>query len=223
LGILIYRGLSIFCIINFCWRFRQLLSSQETHILDLISTLPIFVIGGEPVYPHTIIGNLPSSAVVKTVVLKLKKAGFDISKLSVIGKNSPAPTARWRFLSWVKQPYSLGEGLFGILAGAGVLFIRGIGLVVIAGPIAGILGGWLRHTVAGEVSHPVMGGIVEALSLLGIAPAKALQLAEQIKAGKFLLLVAGSDRDISQVQYVLAEVNLNVEEVDGEDELPMAV
>jgi hypothetical protein len=170
-------------------------------------------------YPHTIIGNLPSSAVVKTVVLKLKKAGFDISKLSVIGKNSPAPMARWGFLSWVKQPYHLGDGLFSILAGAGILFIRGIGLVV----IAGVLGGWLRCTVSGEVRHPAMGGIVEALSVLGIAPTKALQSAEQIKAGKFLLLVAGSDRDISQVQYVLAEVNLNIEEVSDEDELPMAV
>jgi hypothetical protein len=167
-------------------------------------------------HTHTIIGDLPSSAVVKTVVLKLKQAGFDISKLSVIGKNNQNHTARWGFLSWQNQAQNLGDGLFGVLAGAGVLFIREIGLVVIAGPIAGVLGGWLKRTVAGEAGLTAIGGIVGALSVLGISPEKALQSEERIKAGNFLLLVAGSDRDISQVQYVL-------EEVIDQDTLPTAV
>jgi hypothetical protein len=97
-----------------------------------------------------------------------------------------------------------------------MLFIRGVGLVVIAGPVAGLISGWLRRTVAGEAGLTAIGGIVGALSVLGVSPEQALQSEAQIKAGKFLMLVAGSDRDISQVHEVLSVMS-------AQDTLPTAV
>jgi hypothetical protein len=167
------------------------------------------------VYTHTIVGDLPSQAVVKMVISNLKKAGFDINKLSVIGKDGQTDLSGREFSPWQPAP-GLGDGLFSILAGAGMLFIRGVGLVVIAGPVAGLISGWLRRTVAGEAGLTAIGGIVGALSVLGVSPEQALQSEAQIKAGKFLMLVAGSDRDISQVHEVLSVMS-------AQDTLPTAV
>jgi hypothetical protein len=165
-------------------------------------------------YTHNIVGNLPSPSLTKIAIFKLKNIGFDINKLSVIGKNNPTtPTKQklWRWLGQVPdrpQSADLGSGLFGILAGAGMLFMRGVGLVVLAGPIAGIVAARLHSTV--QDGQTAFGGTMGAFEALGISHQEALQSTAQIKAGQFVLLVAGSDLDLHQVRQVLAELKAEI-------------
>ncbi len=167
-------------------------------------------------YTHTIVGNLPSQSITKIAILKLEKVGFDINKLSVIGKNSQTNPSGRGLQLWQNRSQDLSGGLFSMLAGAGMLFIRDVGLIVIAGPIAGVLAGWLKKVVVNQDGQTAFGGIIGALGALGISQHEALRSEAQIKAGEFVILAAGSDRELYQVRQVLAEI---IDEIT----LPMAI
>jgi uncharacterized membrane protein len=100
---------------------------------------------------HTIVGHFPSHTEAERAVLELQKAGFDMQKLSIVGKDYQTNEHVRGFLTWQDTAKvgaagggywgSFVGGLFGILAGAGVLFIPGMAPLVIAGPITGVLAG----------------------------------------------------------------------------------
>ena len=81
--------------------------------------------------------------------------------------------------------------LFGILAGAGVIFIPGMAPLVIAGPITGVLAGWLEGSIVGGTGAAAIGGLAGALGGLGIPKNEVLKYETKIQAGEFIIL---SDR-----------------------------
>jgi uncharacterized membrane protein len=162
---------------------------------------------------HTIVAHFPSHVEAERVVLELQKEGFDMQKLSIIGKDYQTTEHVRGFLTW-KDTAKTGAaggaywgsfvgGLFGILAGAGVLFIPGMAPLIIAGPIVGVLAGWLEGTLVGGVSAAAVGGLAGALGGLGIPKHEVLKYETQIQAGEFIILVTGSNEDVSQVKQML--------------------
>ena len=168
-------------------------------------------------YPHTIVGSFPSHAEAERVVLELQKEGFDLQKLSIIGKDYQTAEQVRGFLTWkdTAQAGAAGGGywgrfvggLFGILAGAGMLFIPGMAPIVVAGPIVGLLAGWLEGTLIGGVSGAAVGGLAGALGGLGIPKHEVLKYETKIQAGEFMLLITGSDEDVSQVKQLLDRIS----------------
>lgn len=167
-------------------------------------------------FTHSIIGHFPSHTEAEKVVLELQKQGFDIQKLSIIGKDYQTSEQVRGFLTW-KDTAKAGAagggywgsfigGLFGILTGAGVLFIPGIAPVVIAGPITGVLAGWLEGTVAGGIGAAALGGLAGALGGLGIPKHEVLKYEAKIQAGEFIVLVTGSNEDVSQAMHILNDI-----------------
>ncbi|MEH1934201.1 MAG: hypothetical protein V7L14_10835 [Nostoc sp.] len=112
----------------------------------------------------------------------------------------------------IKEGYwgSFFGGLFGILTGVGLLFIPGVGPVIVAGHVAGVLAGWLEGMVVGGVGAAVAGGLVGALVGLGIPKEQALKYETEIKAGKFMVIVSGTDEEIDRAQQILTRVNPKV-------------
>ncbi|MHC5610973.1 MAG: general stress protein [Nostoc sp.] len=168
-------------------------------------------------YTHTVVANFPSHAEAERVVLELQKSGFDMQKLSIIGKDYQTTEHVRGFLTW-KDTAKAGAagggywgsfvgGLFGILAGAGVLFIPGVAPIIIAGPIAGIFAGWLEGTLVGAAGAAALGGLAGALSGLGIPKHEILKYETQIRAGKFIILVTGSNEDVSQAKQMLDRIS----------------
>ncbi len=166
---------------------------------------------------HTIVGHFPYHAEAERVVLALQKAGFDMQKLSILGKDYQTTEQVRGFLTW-KDTAKAGAagggywgsfvgGLFGILVGAGVLFMPGVGPVIIAGPIAGVLAGWLEGTVVGGTGAAAIGGIAGALGGLGIPVHEVLKYKAKIEAGEFVILVTGSDADVSQAKQMLDQIS----------------
>ncbi|TAG96375.1 MAG: hypothetical protein EAZ18_05240 [Oscillatoriales cyanobacterium] len=98
-------------------------------------------------------------------------------------------------------------GLFGILAGAGVLFIPGMAPIVVAGPIAGVLAGWLEGTLVGGAGAAAVGGLAGALGGLGIPKHEVVKYDTQIQAGEFIILVTGSNEDVSQAKQMLDRIS----------------
>lgn len=67
-----FLGRSAVWIISFWCGSSQLLPSRETHNLELISSLLIRVTAMDSlIYTPTVMGGLPSSVVVKTVIVSL--------------------------------------------------------------------------------------------------------------------------------------------------------
>lgn len=168
-------------------------------------------------YTHTIVADFPSHAEAERVVLELQKEGFDMQKLSIIGKDYYTTEHVRGFLTW-KDTAKAGAagggywgsfvgGLFGILAGAGVLFIPGMAPIVVAGPIAGVLAGWLEGTLVGGAGAAAVGGLAGALGGLGIPKHEVLKYENKIEAGKFMILVTGSDEDVRQAKQRLDRIS----------------
>ena len=171
-------------------------------------------------YTHTIVGSFPSHAEAERVVLELQKEGFDMEKLSIIGKDYQTTENVRGFLTW-KDTAKVGAagggywgsfvgGLFGILAGAGVLFIPGMAPLIIAGPIAGVLAGWLEGTVIGGVGAAAVGGLAGALGGLGIPKNEVLKYETKIQAGEFMILVTGSHEDVTKAKRMLDRISHEV-------------
>jgi uncharacterized membrane protein len=162
---------------------------------------------------HSIVGHYPSHIEAEIAVIDLQERGFDMKKLSIVGKDYQTAEHVRGFLSWKDTAKegatgagywgSFVGGLFGILVGAGVLFIPGIGQVIIAGPITGVLAGWLEGSLIGGASGAALGGISGALGGLGIANNEILKYETRIQAGEFIILVTGSDEDVKQAEQML--------------------
>jgi uncharacterized membrane protein len=168
-------------------------------------------------HTSTIVGHFPSHTEAENAVLGLEKAGFDMQKLSIIGKDYQTSEQVRGFLTWQDTAKagaagggywgSFVGGLFGILAGAGVLFLPGMAPIVIAGPIAGVLAGWLEGSLVGGAGAAAVGGLAGALAGLGIPQHEILTYETKIQAGEFVVLVTGSDEDVNQAKRMLNTIS----------------
>ena len=114
--------------------------------------------------------------------------------ISVMGRNFQTETRIAGFIT--KKDVILGGlrsgaafgSLFGsflsLLTGVGVLFIPFIGSVVAAGPIGAVLLGATSGALAGSAG----GGLISALSTLGMSEEKAAIYQTRLQAGEFLLM-----------------------------------
>ncbi|MBW4444874.1 MAG: hypothetical protein KME10_27535 [Plectolyngbya sp. WJT66-NPBG17] len=172
---------------------------------------------------HEVVSIFSSHVEAEAAVLELQKAGFDMQKISIIGKNYETSEHVRGFLTW-KDTAKVGAGeagywgsffggLFGILTGAGLLFIPGIGPVIIAGHAAGILAGWIEGMIVGGVGAAVAGGLVGALVGLGIPKEQALKYETEIKAGRFMVIVSGTDGEIDRAQQILRNLGHEVNQI----------
>ncbi|GEM_PF-227661 len=186
----------------------------------LINKLVNKLMGKIMAHTHTVVAHFPSHREAEQVVLELQKTGFDMQKLSIIGKDYQTTEHVRGFFSW-KDTAKAGAagggywgsffgGLFGILAGAGVVFVPGMGTIVIAGPIVGVLAGWLEGMLVGGAGAAAIGGLAGALGGLGIPTHEVLKYETQIQAGNFIILVTGSDEDVSQAKQMIDKISHQV-------------
>jgi uncharacterized membrane protein len=168
-------------------------------------------------FTHTIVAHFPSHTEAETVVRELQQQGFDMQKLSIIGKDYQTNEHVRGFLSW-KDTAKTGAtgggywgsfvgGLFGILAGAGVIFIPGMAPLIIAGPITGMLAGWLEGTLVGGAGAAAIGGLAGALGGLGIPKNEVLKYETKIQAGEFIILVTGTTEDVTKAKQMVDKIS----------------
>ncbi len=139
-------------------------------------------------------------------VRELQRSGFDMKKLSVVGKDYQTEqdvvgyyTTGDRMKSWGKRGAFWG-GIWGMLFGSAFFFIPGIGPLLAAGPLVG----WI---VAALETAAVVGGLSAfgaGLVSMGIPKDSVIQYETQIKAGKFALIAHGSASDVSRAKGILA-------------------
>jgi len=150
----------------------------------------------------------------ENAIKALKNSCFDITKLSVLGKDFQSEDnvvgiygAGGRMKYWGTMGAFWG-GMWGLLAGSAFLIVPGIGLVVIAGPVAA----WIVSALQGAVFVGGVSALGAGLVSLGISKDKALKYESSIKAGKFLLILHGTETDAIKARNALESTE--AEEVD---------
>src|ERR1700683_925638 len=128
-------------------------------------------------------------------VAKLSAASFDITKISIIGKD-------YHTEENVVGYYSTGDSMkfWGLFYGAGFFLVPGICPVLVAGPfLAALLGALESAVVVGGLSA-VAAGLVS----LGVSKDRAVKYEAQIKADKFVLIVHGTAEELERARTILA-------------------
>ncbi|MEO5762265.1 MAG: DUF1269 domain-containing protein [Vicinamibacteria bacterium] len=139
-------------------------------------------------------------------IQSLHRSGFNIKKLSLIGKGyhkEEHPIGFYgagdRIKSWGGAGAAWGA-LWGMLLGPAVFFLPGVGLIAMAGPFVTALVASLEGAV-------VVGGLTAlgvALTQIGVPHDQAIKYETAVKVDKFVLMVHGDQEDQAKVSALLA-------------------
>ena len=152
-------------------------------------------------------------------IKELQKAGFDIKKLSIVGKGYHTDehvvgyyNTGDRMKYWGKLGAFWG-GIWGLLFGSAFFFIPGLGPLVVAGPLVS----WIVGALEGAAVVGGFSALGAALFSIGIPRDSVLRYETAIKSDKFLLLVHGTPDEINKAKQIIdrtptAEVDLHVME-----------
>ena len=138
-------------------------------------------------------------------VKELQASGFDMKKLSIVGRNPHAEeqvvgfyNAGDRIKAWGKTGAFWG-GVWGLLLGAAFFAIPGIGLVLAAGPVVAWIAGALESAV-------VVGGVSAigaGLYSIGLPKDSVLEYEIALKTDGFLLTVHGTAAEAARASEIL--------------------
>ena len=137
---------------------------------------------------------------------QLHDAGLALGDLSIVDRNFQETDQPYGFVSrgdYVGAGAVIGAwfgGMFGLFIGAGILILPGLGLVVVAGPIAAALLAGIEGAVAGTA----LGSLAGALVGWGVPKDRALEYQTQVKGGKFLVIVRSNPEVVASARSLLA-------------------
>lgn len=138
-------------------------------------------------------------------IKELQNAKFDIKKLSIIGRDYHTEDNVVGFYSTgdrMKYWGRLGAfwgGIWGLLVGAAVLFIPGVGPIVVAGSIVT----WIAAALEGALVVGGLSALGAGLYSLGVPKDSIIKYETSVKAGKFILIAHGSADEVEKARSIL--------------------
>jgi hypothetical protein len=159
--------------------------------------------------PGGVVAVYSSHTDAEQAVAKLSAASFDITKVSIVGKDYHSEEKIVGYYSSGDRMKSWGGlgafwgGIWGLLFGAGFFLIPGIGPVLVAGPVLAALIGALESAVVVGGLSALAAGLVS----LGIPKDSAIKYEAEIKADKFVLVAHGTPEELEQAQAILADTS----------------
>ena len=154
---------------------------------------------------NSIVAIYPSHTSAETAVKELQQSGFDMKKLSIVGRDYHTDehvvgyyNAGDRMKYWGKIGAFWG-GFWGLLFGSAFFFIPGVGPLMLAGPLVG----WLVGALEGAVVVGGTSALGAALFSIGIPKDSILQYETALKTDKFVVIAHGSADDVAQAQEIL--------------------
>jgi hypothetical protein len=153
------------------------------------------------------VGVFNSHSDAESAVKELQRAGYDMKKLSVVGKDYHSEenvigyyNTGDRMATWGKFGLFWGW-LWGLLFGSAFFLIPGIGPVMVGGPLVSWIVGALELAV-------VTGGLTAfggALASIGIPKDSVIRYETALKADKFVLIVHGSFKEVEAAKSILID------------------
>ena len=138
-------------------------------------------------------------------VKELQKSGFDMKKLSIVGKDYHTDehvvgyyNAGDRMKYWGTQGAFWG-GIWGMLFGAAFFAIPGIGPVLVAGPLVA----WIIGALEGAVVVGGLSALGAGLYSIGIPKDSVVKYEAALKSDKFLLLAHGTANEVAKATSIM--------------------
>jgi uncharacterized membrane protein len=142
-------------------------------------------------------------------VKELQTFGFDMKKLSIVGKNTHAEehvvgfyNTGDRIKAWAKTGAGAGAfwgGIWGLLFGAAFFAIPGIGPVLAAGPVVA----WIVGALEGAAVVGGVGAIGAGLYSIGLPKDSVLEYEVALKTDRYLLMVHGTPAEAAKASEIL--------------------
>lgn len=136
---------------------------------------------------------------------ELQKSGFDMKKLSIVGKDYHTEenvvgyyNAGDRMKRWGKSGGFWG-GFWGLLLGSAFFAIPGVGPVLVAGPLVS----WIIGALEGAVVVGGLSAIGAGLYSIGIPKDSIVEYEAAIKSNKFLLLAHGTAEEVAKAKEIM--------------------
>lgn len=153
----------------------------------------------------SVIATFDTHTLAEGAVKKLQQAGFDMTTLSIVGKEYHTDehvvgyfNAGDRMLYWGANG-AFWNGLWGILFGSAVFSVPGVGPLLVAGPLAG----WIVGVLEGAAVTGGLSAFGAALFSIGIPHDSVLRYESLLKAGEYLMVVHGSPEDVARAESLL--------------------
>jgi uncharacterized membrane protein len=151
----------------------------------------------------TVIGVFESHDQAEKAVAELRQSGFDTNEISIVakeqqgqGQDTQGDTTMGMGMGTVADGTTTGGvlgGLAGLAMGAGALAIPGLGPIIAAGPIAGLL--------SGAATGGVAGGLID----WGIPEEQGRKYEEEVKKGKILAAVRTHEEKIDSAAEIFRQ------------------
>ena len=154
---------------------------------------------------NSVVAIYKSHAEAEAAVKELQQSGFDMKKLSIVGRDYHTDehvvgyyNTGDRMKYWGKLGAFWG-GFWGLLFGSAFFWIPGVGQVLVAGPLVT----WIVGALEGAV---VVGGLTAmgaGLYGVGIPKDSILRYETAIKTDKFVLIAHGSPEETTRAQEII--------------------
>jgi hypothetical protein len=152
---------------------------------------------------RAVIGVFDDIDAAQSAVERLAAAGFPVDRISIVGKDLQSETRLNGFVTTgdIAGPSAATGawvgGLFGLLAGSAFLFVPGAGPLVVLGPLAA--------AAVGAGQGALIGGAVGAVLGHFVARKHLPKYEQLVRAGSYLLIVHGTEDDVTRAQKILTE------------------
>ena len=141
-----------------------------------------------------------SHAEVEATIKELQSSGFDMNRLSIVGKDYHTAegvitydNADDRMKVWCQFGDFWG-GLSGLLLGSAFYFIPGIGPVIVFGPLVS----WIVRALEGAVMVGELSVLGAGLHSTGISKNNIIQYEAALNSDKFIVIAHGAPNDLAE-------------------------
>ena len=155
---------------------------------------------------NAVVGIFNSHTEAETSIKELQLAGFNMKKLSIVGKDYHTEehvigyyNAGDRMKVWGKLGVFWG-GFWGLLFGSALFVIPGVGPLVVFGPLVS----WIVAALEGALVGGGLSALAAGLYSIGIPHDSCLQYETAIKLNKFLVITHGSGAEAERAKDILA-------------------
>jgi uncharacterized membrane protein len=154
---------------------------------------------------NAVVAIYESHSQAEDALKELQRAGFDMKKLSIVGKDYHTEeqvvgyyNTGDRMKRWGKSGAFWG-GFWGLLFGSAFFAIPGIGPVLVAGPLVA----WIIGALEGAVVVGGLSAVGAGLYGIGVPKDSIVQYETAIKSDKFLLLAHGTAEEVEKAKEIM--------------------
>ena len=167
---------------------------------------------------NSVVAIFASHNQAEDAVRELQKDGFDMKKLSIVGKDYHTDehvvgyyNTGDRMMYWGKLGAFWG-GFWGLLLGSAFFWVPGIGQLLVAGPlVAWIVGALEEAAVVGGLS-----ALGAGLYSIGIPKDSVMQYETEVKNDKLLLVAHGTADEVQRARNLLHQTEAEATTVHAE-------